>query len=323
MSNLTSPYNLTDVYRYSANNNWPFNCIATISPSVGGSNTINFFKGPLILSTNGTWTLVPTQTFYLRAKIWGAGGGPYQASFSTSPYIGGGGGGCVEGNIRFVANTTYTLIVGSNGALSSGGTSPPSPIGAGYWGGGGGAGSGIHDGVTHIMIAGGGGGGSGGFLCGAGGGLSGQDGAGSGGGLGGTQIYGGLKGFGSRSVNGSNGSGFFANTLGGFGGAGSGTPQSVALGGIGYGRGGDGAYAGGDFGGAGGGGGYTGGGGGAHLGGDFTGGGGGSGYAHPTKTSEVIYYTGNYTIPGNNNDPIRANSGDPGQPGKIYLSLIL
>ena len=319
MSNITNPYNLNDVYRYTANNNWPFNCIATISPAVSGSNTINFFKSPLILSTNGTWTLVPTQTFYLKAKVWGAGGGQWQGTFSADPPIGGGGGGCVEGNIRFVANTTYTLIVGSNGALGSGWSSPPGPLGSGFWGSGGGAGSGIHDGVTHIMIAGGGGGSTSNYPAGAGGGLLGQDGTASGG----TQIYGGLKGSGSRSVNGSNGSGFFANTLGGFGGAGSGTTLIAALGGIGYGNGGTGAYAAGDAGGAGGGGGYTGGGGGPHTGGSVNTGGGGSGYAHPSKTSEVIYYTGNNTTPGNNNDPIRGNSGNPGQPGKIYLSLIL
>ncbi len=275
----------------------------TISPAVDGKSTwYPGGDGPLSLSTAGTWTLTPLNTFTMTAKVWGAGGG----STGNSS----GAGGCAVANIQFNQATVYTLIVGNTGAA-----------GGGASGSGGGAGSGIHNGSTHVIIAGGGGGHVGG-AGGGGGGTSGQAGTtdgndGQGGGAG-TQVAAGGGG-GGRNGGGS-GSGPGATTGGG-GGTGGGNTGVTAVGGTGYGNGGPALARPGDGGGSGGGGGYYGGGGGGAGGWGGGGGGGGSGYLNPSLTTNGILYQAAGNVAGNANDAARGTSGNPKTAGKIYLSL--
>lgn len=300
------------------------NRIFNISPAVSGKSTwILESDGALNLSTAGEWTISPTSSFTVSAKIWGAGGG-HRGNVGGS----GGGGGCATGNISLTFGTTYVIRVGGGGGGGAGG-------GAGGYNGGGtgadnggtGAGGGGASGfyVTNatvqsnsILIAGGGGGGgwndqgshgSGG----AGGGTSGA--AGSGGaypaanGSGGTQVTAG----GGGATNGNNG---WSPT-------GNGGNGSALTGGTGGPRGGSGA------GGGGGGGGYFGGGGGAGQNSINTGGGGGgggSGYTHPTIVTNGVLTAGSGTTPGNSDDAIRSGAGSgaassgAGSNGRVYLS---
>jgi hypothetical protein len=267
--------------------------VGELSPAVTGKTTWNFSSdGPLILSTNGTWTFTPSSTIKLKVKMWGAGGGVpnYGAGHN------GGGGGYSNGSITFLSGTTYELIVGQGGS----GVAANRNAGAG----GGGTGIQFSTGSVPILVAGGGGGGytTTGRRAGAGGGSSGQAGEGGGGG-GGTQSAPGSGGASSRRT-GAAGSGRNGGQLN--------TGTFASSGGTGFGKGGDGAYNGGDAGSGGGGGGYYGGG---EGGGDVAafGGGGGSGYINVTYVENGVTIAGNYEIPANNSDVDRGTAGSAGE----------
>jgi hypothetical protein len=268
--------------------------VGELSPAVTGKTTWNFSSdGPLILSTNGTWTFTPSSTIKLKVKMWGAGGGVpnYGAGHN------GGGGGYSNGSITFLSGTTYELIVGQGGS----GVAANRNAGAG----GGGTGIQFSTGSVPILVAGGGGGGysTTGRRAGAGGGSSGQAGDGAGGGGGGTQSAPGSGGVSSRRT-GAAGSGRNGGQLN--------TGTFASSGGTGFGKGGDGAYNGGDAGSGGGGGGYYGGG---EGGGDVAafGGGGGSGYINVTYVENGVTIAGNYEIPANNSDADRGTAGSAGE----------
>lgn len=277
----------------------------SISPTVSGNSTWNLgSNGPLDLNTAGTWTIVPSSTFSVDAKIWGAGAG---RTFSD-----GGAGGAAVGRIELVSGTSYQLIVGAGGA----GTSSPNRNGSG---GGGGTGIQLSSGSVAILVAGGGGGSCSG-TGGAGGGTNGEAAQNTEGpGQGGTQSAAGAGGAGGRRT-GSSGSG--RN-----GGQGAGSGGASLSGGAGFGNGGAGAFDGGDAGGGGGGGGYFGGGGGGGNSGGG-GGGGGSGYTHPSLVINGVLYAGTGTTPGLSADAQRGTAGAAGVTGsvnggtgKIYMAL--
>jgi hypothetical protein len=180
----------------------------------------------------------------------------------------------MEGQFRFTAPTTLTLLVGGSGIS----------LVNGYGGGGGGGGSFVVTGSNPLVIAGGGGGGSGpggSGLTGTSGGTGGDFNGGifnGGGGSGGNGGYSGTYAGYGYGVSGGGGGGYFSDggnggssfLHGGAGGVGLNTGNGVGGGtggGGGYGGGGGGGFYGG-----GGGGGYSGGGGGGNNGG----GGGGS-----------------------------------------------
>lgn len=145
--------------------------IFAISPAVAGKTSWNIaVDGPLDLSAGGTWTLTPTNSFTVAAKVWGAGGGSAV----------GGAGGYAGGTVLLTANATYTVYVGGGGMFVSGGAN-----GGGHGGGstyrgfGGGGYSGIRnsDGSAVLIAGGGGGAGNGPSAAGgAGGGATAQDG---------------------------------------------------------------------------------------------------------------------------------------------------
>ncbi|WP_305885147.1 Ig-like domain-containing protein [Phenylobacterium sp. LH3H17] len=142
-----------------------------ISPAVAGKTSWNIaVDGPLDLSAGGTWTIIPSNTFMVAAKVWGAGGG------STA----GGGGGYAGGTVLLTANATYTVHVGGSSMSVAAGMNGGG-IGGGstYRGFGGGGYSGIRnsDGSAVLIAGGGGGAGNGPSAAGgAGGGATAQDG---------------------------------------------------------------------------------------------------------------------------------------------------
>jgi len=287
----------------------------TISPAVSGSTTANLANvSNVALSTCGTWTVTPTESFFANVKIWGGGGGG-ATKYSTAPDLYGGNGGYSRAIVEFKAGVTYQFIVGCAGSNGGGGR----------YAGGGGGGSAIVFAANSVpvLVAGGGGGSgsSGGFDVGGGdgGGTTGQAGnpsvSGTGAG-GGTQSAAGAAGVGTRRTGnaGSSRNGG-AGSNGNSAGAGSG-----GAGGAGFGngaRGGSGAV-GADDGSGGGGGGYFGGGGGGGST-DGGGGGGGSGYYNPAHAFKAVLTQGYGT------DPDRGTSGAGGvastaaTPGKIVI----
>lgn len=256
-------------------------------------------NGNLVLTTAGTYNITFNKPFSKTVKMWGAGGGG--SSWSNA----GGAGGAAVGTVNFTAGP-YTFVVGTRGiridvsggsipGYGSGGISNPTPGGANYatpatyYSGSGGGGTGIHNGVDAILVAGGGGGGSYG-PGGNGGGTSGTAGSGGGGGhgSGGDQTNPGAAG-----ANGANptpastasAGGTFTVPTGSDGGNSAGNQPYMSTGG--------------------GGGGWRGGGGGGTAYGVYHGaGGGGSGYSNPSFVTSATLYSGSGTTAGNNTDPL-------------------
>lgn len=152
----------------------------TISPAVGGKTTWDLdVDGSLNLDSAGTWTITPTATFTVDAKVWGAAGGSLGGG-----YNGGGGGGAV-GTVTLTGGQSYAIYVGSGG-----------PVQTSEWTRGG-TYSGIRTSSgTAIIIAGAGGGSGNSGSGGAGGGTNGASASGGGGGA--TQTAGGSGGGGSE-----------------------------------------------------------------------------------------------------------------------------
>jgi hypothetical protein len=241
--------------------------IFTISPAVSGRGVWDLdVNGPLSITTEGSWTIVPSYSFAAAFNIKGAGG--TNRSYNSAV---GGPGGLTTATFNFISGSSYVAIVGSNasdtqtpGAYGGGGTggsaSAPGGAGGGY--------SGLFlNSVTQgnaILMAGGGGGaygqdtgGPGGTngVGGNGGGSSGVAGTGNGSGGAGTQLAGGGAGGGNggatagsalqggnggvRSTNegcgGGGGGGYFGGGGGADGALGSGSSQCGAPGGGGSG----------------------------------------------------------------------------------------
>ena len=107
--------------------NWPsaYGGTFSISPSVSGKSTWDTgTDGALNLSTQGTWTIVPSNTFTGSVTMWGGGGGSGNQGGT------GGGGGYSTGQFVFQSGVTYIIRVGQGGRAGGGGTA----------GGGGGSG---------------------------------------------------------------------------------------------------------------------------------------------------------------------------------------
>lgn len=255
----------------------------SISPAVSGKSVWNLdIDGPLNLGTSGTWAIVPTSTFTLTQKSWGAGG---QSNVGLSL---GAAAGFAGGLVVLLSGLTYTLTVGSVGTTGGGATNSLGIKSGGF--------SGITQGVADILIAPGGGGGGYGGDAGAGGGTTGQAGTNFDPATPGCQGLGGTPSAGGAGGN-------------GLGGAGSAR------------QGGNGGTSGGPFpGGPGGGGHYGGGGGGYNGGGGAGGGGGGSGYADPGSVTSAVLTAGNRTTPGNSGDGSRGGSGDVNTDGRLLIS---
>jgi hypothetical protein len=254
----------------------------TISPAVGGKTTWNLATdGPLNLTSAGVWTIVPTVTFVVHAKAWGASGASGDLGGCWSP-----GAGAITGDVTLTGGQSYTLTVGSGGKYN---TTTAGIGGGGYSvfggsanGGGGGGYCGITLGATDIFIAGASGGAGYGGQGGVGGGPNGGDG----------QDY---------ASNGSNGRGGSPTAGGGPGSSNTGSTNPTA----GAAR--QGGHAGGSYVGGGGGSGHFGGGGGGYLSGapGAGGGGGGSSYADPTACPAPSHFAGSAAAPYN-----PGNSGD-------------
>jgi hypothetical protein len=269
----------------------------TVPASINVPGTWDFAtNGNLVLTTPGTYNITVNRTLSKTVKMWGAGGGG--SSWSSA----GGGGGAAVGTVNFTVGP-YVFVVGTRGiridasggsipGYGSGGITNPTPGGATwatpatYYSGSGGGGTGIHNGVSAILVAGGGGGGAYG-AGGAGGGTSGTTGSGGGGG-GGDQTN-----PGSAYANGSNptpastasAGGTFNVSTGSNGGNSSGNQPYISAGG--------------------GGGGWRGGGGGGNAFGVYHGaGGGGSGYSNPAFVTSATLYAGSGTSAGNTADPL-------------------
>jgi hypothetical protein len=266
----------------------------TISPAVSGKTTWDLaVDGALNLSSNGTYTLTPLNTFTASVKMWGGGGG------TGNQNMPGGAGGASTGTVTFSSGIAHVVLVGQGGRIGSGGTA----LGGGgsgdvYRGGGAGYSGIFRTSQTQnnaVMMAGGGGGSGGGggaYGAGAGGGSSGQAGnAGQGSQPGGgTQLAGGAATGASGSVSGAALTG--ANGL------------------------------------SGGGGGYFGGASGGDSGPYAPGAGGGSGYLSNTYVTAGQTLTGNLTTTGNSTDADRGTSGaaavtvsTAGTDGRIYISI--
>lgn len=144
--------------------------VFSISPAVSGKTSWNLaVDGPLNLSSGGTWTIVPTNTFTVNAKAWGGGGGTGGS---------GGGGGYAGGSVLLNAGTSYTFHVGGGGGYyptraANGGGAGGGPS---FSGSGGGGYSGVRTGSSAILIAAGGGGAGWGGVGGAAGGATGSPG---------------------------------------------------------------------------------------------------------------------------------------------------
>jgi len=273
----------------------------TVPVSVNAPGEWNFAtNGNLVLTTPGTYNITVNKTLSKTVKMWGAGGGG--SSWSNA----GGAGGAAVGTVNFTAGP-YVFVVGTRGiridasggaipGYGSGGISNPTPGGATwstpatYYSGSGGGGTGIHNGVDAILVAGGGGGGAYG-PGGNGGGTSGTAGSGGGGGhgTGGDQTSvgtGGANGPNPQApVSASSSGGTFSVPTGSNGGNSSGNQPYISAGG--------------------GGGGWRGGGGGGNSYGVYHGGGGGgSGYSNPSFVTSATLYSGSGTTAGNNTDPL-------------------
>jgi YD repeat-containing protein len=214
----------------------------SISPAVNGKTVWDLdADGPLKLSSAGTWTATPQQSFQAVVKAWGAAGG--------SSYGPGGAGGYASGTVAFESGVSYRLDVGSGGGgrlQNVAGT--PGGATTSDWGGSGGGFSAIRktSGLTGVLVAGAGGGAGWSGIephfgrGGAGGGAAAQSGAGSSGGAGGTQTTGAApyQGGSSGGRGGAGGGGFFGgdggaggvNANGGGGGSGYLHPTEVASG---------------------------------------------------------------------------------------------
>ena len=95
---------------------WSGTCLSiyifSIFPSVNGKSSWNIFSdGPLLLSTFGTYKIVPGANISLNAYLWGAGGG------SNGVGGNGGSGGFARGTVLFQAGISYDLLVGSGGTF--------------------------------------------------------------------------------------------------------------------------------------------------------------------------------------------------------------
>lgn len=292
-----------------------------ISPAVSGLTTWNTaVNGPLVLDTNGVWTITPSANMSANIVMWGAGGGGGGEGISAYKFRGGGGG-SASGIATLASGQSFIVRVGQGGrganntnafsytaAAGGGGASTYN----GDWGtGSGGAYTGIFAGSeTHansIMIAGGGGGG----------GVNRYNNVEGNGGPGGGTTGG--NGFYNGSNNSSYAGGGGTQSAGGGGGGsspyGAGQAGGQLIGGT--------TFTTGNIGiGAGGGSGYYGGGSGTYSGDIVGAGGGGSGYANPALTSNVTLYTGNLFNPGNNTNPYFSNCGVGGN-GSATISLTI
>jgi hypothetical protein len=236
--------------------------------------------------TSGDITLTAQGPYTITAYIWGGGG-------SNSPIYPAGAGGFASGT--FTGTSGDVLVVKNNF-----GTAGP-PANGGVSGGGYGI---FANSFTHPnsrLIAGGGGGS--GFDDGGRGSRGGGGGGPTGGGSGGYPTT--PAGGGTQSAGGSGGGSPIP-----------GSPGSALQGGNG---GNQGTY----YGGGGGGGYYGGGGGGIQSSWAGSGGGGGSGYVHPSLSNPV----NNAASPFNTvapsppaAAPLRGTAGNPGQPGRIYIT---
>ena len=272
----------------------------TVPAAVNAPGTWDFAtNGNLVLTTPGTYNITVNRSLSKVVKMWGAGGG---GSSWSDP---GGGGGASVGTVAFSPGP-YVFVVGTRGiridasggaipGYGSGGISNPTPGGAtwatpaSYYSGSGGGGTGIHNGINAILVAGGGGGGSyGPGGGGVGGGTNGGNGAGAGGGGGGTSTTPGAAGSnGSNPTPASTASagGTFSVLTGSDGGNSAGNQPYISAGG--------------------GGGGWRGGGGGGTAYGVYHGpGGGGSGYSNPAFVTSATLYSGSGSTAGNNTDPL-------------------
>lgn len=272
----------------------------TVPAAVNAPGTWDFAtNGNLVLTTPGTYNITVNRTLSKTVKMWGAGGGG--SSWSSA----GGGGGAAVGTVAFSPGP-YVFVVGTRGiridasggsipGYGSGGISNPTPGGdtwatpATYYSGSGGGGTGIHNGVSAILVAGGGGGGSYG-AGGAGGGTSGTVGSGGGGGHGegGDQTnpgFAGANGSNPTTASTASAGGTFNVSTGSNGGNSSGNQPYIS--------------------GGGGGGGWRGGGGGGNAYTFYHGaGGGGSGYSNPAFVTSATLYAGSGTFAGNTADPL-------------------
>jgi hypothetical protein len=217
----------------------PLLTVQQVPPSIFFSNQTVISQRVTFLGTGAvqTWT-VPVGVTNLKFFLWGAGGTGQNGSQNTNIP---GSGGYVEGNLLTAPGTTYSIVVGTRGAV---GTSPSIANGgaaAGGTGAGGGGFSGIFSATpatnTVIAIAGGGGGaglngggvgGGGGFPSGAAAtGTQSQGGggtqiAGGGGSYPGSQFLGGVAGFGGDCCGGGGGGGWYGGGGGNNAGAGGG-----------------------------------------------------------------------------------------------------
>ena len=289
----------SNTFAVSGKTNSIINYDLTVPAAINAPGIWNFAtNGNLVLTTPGTYNITVNRTISKTVKMWGAGGG------GSSWNAVGGGGGAAVGTVNFTVGS-YVFVVGTRGiridasggsipGYGSGGISNPTPgganyaTGASYYGGSGGGGTGIHNGVSAILVAGGGGGGAYG-QGGNGGGTSGTAGSGGGGGHGGG---GDQTNPGSAGANGSNPTP--AST------ASAGETFNVSTGSNGGNSAGNQPY----ISGGGGGGGWRGGGGAGTAYGVYHGaGGGGSGYTNPSFVSSATLYAGSATSAGNNTDP--------------------
>lgn len=267
--------------------------VFTISPTVSGKSSWNTaIDGPLTLSSNGTWTITPAQTFTANITMWGAGGGAGNQNGT------GGGGGYSTGLLSLTANTSYVVLVGQGGRAGGGGTATGGGGSGDVNRGGGGGYTGIF--VTSITQ------GNARMMAGAGGGAGGGGGSAAAG-----------AGGGSSGQNGNNGTG--AQPGGGTqsaGGAGTGASSSAS-----------GTALTGANGLSGGGGGYYGGASGGDNGAYAPGAGGGSGYLHSSVVSGTTT-TGSLNTPAQSTNSLRGTAGNGrsgsagvGNDGLFYLKI--
>ncbi len=143
-----------------------------LSPAISGKTVWNLdVDGPLVLSTPGVYNIRPKFDLTASVKMWAGGGGGGQPYPGNESYTRGAGAGAAKGDVSLSKGASYTVVVGSPGALLS-----PGPFGFGgagsngnynLRGGGGGGLSGLFLGDTvaqssssnALLVAGGGGGG--------------------------------------------------------------------------------------------------------------------------------------------------------------------
>lgn len=101
-----------------------------LKSSVGGASWDNFSNTSTFTHTGSDQSFsVPASTTQIGFMIWGAAGGSYRSSRSSSEYACGGSGGYTEGIVSVTGSETIVVVVGGGGAGTNGAS-------AGYGGGG-------------------------------------------------------------------------------------------------------------------------------------------------------------------------------------------